>query len=425
MKKIIKLLLVVIVLGFLGYFIYVNYINKVPKITPEEEKASVEEYYIYGNHLNIKGSLELNDKTYTEIKLVLYNGQDKEFDINTNYENNELKFYTSEYINEGIYIDDLDVSDYHLFLRLTYKEEKDKEKLINKYYILDNKTNYQNGEYYTLSTYNKKITINSNNEYNTMMLNVAENNDSNIYDITIDPGHGGMDGGGTSNGYKETDFTMYISEKIKENLENKGLKVKLTHEEGEISSNKVMEEYNKNGRAVISNEVKSKYTFSIHFNSNTISSVKGLEIYTPAKINYDFAKSLVESITNNTNLSTSTNKTFKVDDGIYTHNFSESEIANAIEGYNKKGYKPYNVTTDSNYLYMIRETGGYLTGAYVDNSNLEKVGENPYYNNNIANESYLLELGYLSNNTDLNTIISQKDELANAISSAIIKELNL
>ena len=29
-----------------------------------------------------------------------------------------------------------------------------------------------------------------------MMFNIIENKDKDIYDITIDPGHGGMDGGG-------------------------------------------------------------------------------------------------------------------------------------------------------------------------------------------------------------------------------------
>ena len=41
---------------------------------------------------------------------------------------------------------------------------------------------------------------------------------------------------------------------------------------------------------VISSEVKAKYLFSIHFNSNTSSRVSGLETYTPVNINYDFIK---------------------------------------------------------------------------------------------------------------------------------------
>ncbi len=425
MKKIIITIGVLIVLGFLGYFIYVNYINKVPKITPEPEKVAVEEYYMYGNRFNIKGSLELSDKSYDDIKLTLYNGKDKDFDIEVDSEDNKISFYTSKEINEGLYLDDIPRDTYYLFLKLTYKNEENKDEPIVKYYALDNKTEYKESTYYTLSKYNNKILINSNNDYKTMMFDIIENKDKEIYDITIDPGHGGMDGGGTANDYKETDFTMDISKKIKENLEKKNIKVKLTHDEGDLTKNEVMDEYNKHGRAVIPNEVKSKYTFSIHINKSTSSKVRGIEIYTAKGINYDLAKSLVDNITSYTDLGYSSNKLYKEFNGIYTHNFTTKEIESSLEGYEEKGYKPYNVTEKSNYLYMIRETGGYLTGAYVDDSNPDKVGVNPYYKNNIANESYLLELGYLSNQSDLDILINSQDKLANAISDAIIKELGL
>lgn len=425
MKKIVITIMVLIVLGFLGYFIYVNYINKVPKIIPEEEKALVEEYYMYGNHFNIKGSLVLSDKSYQDIKLVLYNGEDKAFDVKVENEDNKIRFYTSEEINEGLYLDDISRDTYYLFLKLTYKNEEDKEKPIEKYYVLDNKTEYKESTYYTLSKYNNKILMNSNNEYKTLMFDIIENKDSEIYDITIDPGHGGMDGGGTANDYKETDFTMDISKKIKENLEEKNIKVKLTHDEDDLTKNDVMDEYNKHGRAVIPNEVKSKYTFSIHINKNTSSKVRGIEIYTADGINYDFAKALADSITKNTELDYSSNKLYKKFNGVYTHNFTASEVSSALDGYKEKNYKSYNVTEKSNYLYMIRETGGYLTGAYVDDSNPDKVGVNLYYNTNIANESYLLELGYISNKNDLDILINGKDKIAKAVADAIIKELGL
>lgn len=425
MKKIIITIIVLVVLGFLGYYIYINYLDKEPKIIPEEEKVSVEEYYMYGNHFNIKGSLELKDKNYLDIKLTLYNGIDKEFDIITETEDNKLNFYTSEEINEGLYIDDISRDTYYLFLKLTYKDEEDEEKQIAKYYILDNQTEYKESTYYTLSTYNNKILINSNNEYNTMMFDIIENNDKEIYDITIDPGHGGMDGGGSTNEYKESDLTMEISKKIKENLEEQNIKVKLTHDENDLSSSEVMDEYNKHGRAVIPNEVKSKYTFSIHINKNTSSKVKGVEIYTAEGINYDLAKTIADNITSYTDLDYSTNKLYKKYNGVYTHNFTKSEVDSSLDGYDKKGYTPYNVTEKSNYLYMIRETGGYLTGAYIDDSNPDKVGVNPYYNSNIVNESYLLELGYLSNQSDLSIILESTDKIAKAISDAIIKELNI
>ena len=80
--------------------------------------------------------------------------------------------------------------------------------------------------------------------------------------------------------------------------------------------------------------------------------------------------------------------------------------------------------SSSNYFYMIRETGGFMTGAYVDDSNPEEVGVNPYYDSNVGNESYLLELGYLSNSSDLNIISNSIDDIAKAISDAIIAKFN-
>ena len=74
---------------------------------------------------------------------------------------------------------------------------------------------------------------------------------------------------------------------------------------------------------------------------------------------------------------------------------------------------------------MIRETGGYMTGAYIDDGNPEKVGVNPYYNSNIANETYLLELGYLSNGSDLNIINNSIDKLAKVISDTIIDKFDV
>lgn len=426
MKKLIGIIFGIMVLGLGGYFVYVNYIKEeVPKKIVEEEKAYISDYYVYGNHLNMTGFLEINDKSYKEIKLTMYNGEDKDIDLLAEIKDNKVNFYLSEYINEGLYLDEIERGTYYLFLKLIYDDPEKEDKDIVKYYVLSNDTEYKDVTYYTLSKFNNKIVIDYINDYETMAFNVVENRDKGIYDITIDPGHGGMDGGGSSNDYKETDFTMSISKKVKESLESAGVKVKLTHDEGDLSSNDVLDEYNEHGRAVIPNEVKSKYTFSIHINKNVSSKVRGIEVYTPKGITYDLAKSLADNITSYSGLGYSSNRIYKMYDGVYTHNFTESEIASSLQGYEDKGYKPYNVTTNSNYLYMIRETGGYMTGAYIDDSNLSKVGVNPYYNSNIGNETYLLELGYISNSSDVDILLNSEEEIASAIADAIKKELGI
>ena len=426
MKKFFRTLILIGILGFAGYYVYINYIKDViPKIDTEEEIVDIDEYYIYGNHFNISGSLKITDINYDDISLVLYNGEEKKYKVIDEKEGTNIKFSTSEYINEGIYIDNLDRGIYYLFLKLTYENKEDKDKPIYKYYVLKNNTDYKETTYYTLSKYNNKIIINSDEDYGTFMFDVNENVDNDIYDVTVDPGHGGLDSGALAGSYKESDFTMNISLKLKDYLTTNNIRVKLTHDKDGIPSDKTMDQYNEHGRAVIPNEVKSKYTFSIHINKNTSTSVRGIEIYTPDRISYDFAKDMASSVVDNTEFNYSNNKMYKVSDGVYTHNFTDSEVSSSLSEYDKKGYKPFDVSNKSNYLYMIRETGGYLTGAYVDDRNLSKVGVNPYYNSNIGNESYLLELGYLSSSNDISILLKNEEKIAKLIGDAIIKELSV
>ena len=63
-----------------------------------------------------------------------------------------------------------------------------------------------------------------------------------------------------------------------------------------------------------------------------------------------------------------------------------------------------------------------MTGAYVT-SNISTYGNNPYYNSNIGVESYLIELGYIIDNTDLNNIKTNKDKYIDAIAKSIDKEI--
>ena len=72
---------------------------------------------------------------------------------------------------------------------------------------------------------------------------------------------------------------------------------------------------------------------------------------------------------------------------------------------------------------MIRESGGIITGAYVDDSNPEKVGVNKYYKSNVGTEAYVIILGYISNKEDIDIIVNKKDDYINAIADAIIEKL--
>ena len=407
MKKFL-IIIGVLFLIFCGFLIFDNVDTFiVPVLNIEEERINIDKLYIYGTHMNMEGSYNLTDKA----ELVLYNGDFLTYKINLD----DDKFSFSEFINDGIYLDDIPKGKYYLFLRTSYMENDEE---MYRYYALDNNTKYEETVYYTMSNYSKKIVITNEDSYPTMMMNVTKIRNKDVYDIVIDPGHGGIDGGASKNGYKETDFTIDIATKLKNRLENHGFKVKLTHEKGQLSNNEKLDEYGTHGRAVIPREINAKYLFSIHLNSSNSPSVNGLEIYTAKNINYEFAKLLVKNITEKTGIGYSSNKINKIDNSIYSRNFTNEEVNNTLNDYIEKELSPYDVTTNSNYYYMIRETGGIITGAYVDNRNSEITG-NPYTKSNVGTEAYLLELGYLSNKEDVNKMVNNIDKYVEAIVESI------
>lgn len=423
MKKVIIILIILALIGTGGYYYYYNEIY-LPSLTPtievEKNNVTITEYYIYGTHLNLEGNIKKINSKFKDADLILWNektGKITNYQINYRKNVNNLDFNISDEINNGIYLDNIKRGNYKLYLRFTYEEQEEKN---YKYYPLNNKTDYPKTTYYTTSQTNNKITINKDKQ--TMTMNIKENSDE-VYDVVLDPAGGGIDTGVVANGYKESDITLSMANKVKEKLEEKNIKVKLTRTKDSLADDEYFDEYNEGGRAIIPYEVNSKYVFSFEANSSKNIDTSGFAIHTAVNINYDFSAKLVENIIAKTNLKTTTSTNHRIDYGIYSHNFTESEVQNKLQYYDDRGYKRYNVTTKSNYLYMIRETGGIITGAYIDESNPEKIGINPYYNSNVGSETYIINLGYLTNKDDITAITTNQDAYATAIANTIIEEL--
>mgnify|MGYP006873025357 FL=1 len=165
MKKFL-LVLLILLLGFGGYILYDTYHEKgIPKLDTQEEVVSIDELLIYGTHLNLHGNT-IQDEN---LDLVLYNGEFREYTIN----NTSDGFNLADTINEGMYLEDIPVGTYYVFLRSSTKDDKDKD--VFRYYILKNNTEYKETTYYTFSNIGNKMVINSNNDYNTIMIDVTKN----------------------------------------------------------------------------------------------------------------------------------------------------------------------------------------------------------------------------------------------------------
>ncbi len=215
-----------------------------------------------------------------------------------NYSDNIISFSTSSEINRGIDLENLALNDYYLLLKVTYSNSD------IKYYSLANRSEYGNITYYTITKNhsNHKIDISFGQYQNIpyMSINVTQANElpEDVYDIAIDPGHGGSDAGATSGDYTEANLVLDCALTLKSKLEDLGLKVFLSRDETSPSDeNTAYTMYDENGRINILNGSHAKLLISLHLNSEIYNKDEGgVEVYAPNDCNLDFASLLAKNI---------------------------------------------------------------------------------------------------------------------------------
>ena len=319
--------------------------------------AKVSKYIVYGTHLNLEGTLNISNPSIDSARLIIRTKEIEDITINTEYsiENNILQFTTGENINEGINLESFDVSSYYLLLRVMYTNGQEQ------YYSLSNDTEYGNIEYYTITKNNENNRIYINfNEYNSisylnLKVSKVEELPDDVYDIVIDPGHGGLDVGTVNGTYYESEIVLDCAKQLKTKLEDLGLKVFLTRDGiDEENENTAYNMYDDDGRITIAMESHAKIFISLHMNSNeAYLNTGGVEVYVPDNFNLTFAELLADNIVTMANTNYSNMNTYKLADGVYMHNFSESDIIAAREEALNAGYEPYeNITTSTSYLFI-------------------------------------------------------------------------
>lgn len=390
----------------------------------EEEKVSLEKYYIYGIHFNIEGKIsgiEKNNITKTSLVIRKSKEDEKEYPVIQETDGTSIKIKSNKLINEGMNLEEIAEGKYVLLLKITTKDNQ------TKYYTFENKSECKDLEYYTITKQNSNRKINiAFSKYEKIPYIQIKSTDTKlpdeVYDISIDPGHGGSDPGAMNGKYKEAEFAMKYSLALKKSLEELGLKVMLTRDgtedTSEYSKFSVYSVYDKDGRVNLVGKSKAKYNLSIHLNSLDIKTISGTEIYAPNNANLDIAQAFADNIVKMANTTYSTRSIDKVSNGVYVRTYTDEEIQKSNESAKKAGYEPYPITTNTPYLYMIREVGGKTTGAYVDGRN-KRYGKNEYYQSDIGVESYLIELGYIINKKDLNNMINNQDAYIKAIQKTV------
>ncbi len=431
-KKFFKLLVLILVIVGIILGVRITLKREIPEIYEKEiqekifsmiQTKSVEatKFYTYGRTFNIEGKFpNVSKDNFESVKLVVTDGKDydKEYKLDYKFEDNVL-FFSSTEINTGLVLDDLPKSEYYILLRLKLNNS-----IEAKYYSFSTNLQHKEITYYTVTSEQKnrmaKISFNkqnyNNKEYNLLTIKLEDTQlPEEVYDIVIDAGHGGKDVGENLGADNEADITLEYAKLLKESLENNGYKVKLTRDDSNTNSFTYTNMYDEDGRISIACKSKAKLMISFHINQG-FKNLSGFEIYCPCKSNLLFAGEMANKIKEYSNINFSNNHSFKRIDGVYVRNFNETIINEFKATANKKGYEPYAITTDTPYLYTIREVGGLATGAFVDGRNKD-YSKNEYYDSNQGIECYQIELGYIKN--DLDIIKNEKENYIRAIQETI------
>lgn len=290
-------------------------VNEIIDIIDEENEAEVSRYIVYGTHLNVEGSIDISDSNIKDVTVVAKKSTGEEIEIDTSYdyEDGELSFSTLDNINEGLDLETLELNNYYILLKIVNSTED------IKYYSMSNDTEYTDEiEYYTLTRNNSNNRINisfvNSNNISALALNVSKVHKlpEDVYDVVIDPGHGGSDGGAISGRYQEADIVLDCSLELKEKLEDLGLKVLITRDGKETDEYDTYNIYDEDGRVTMANESGAKILVSLHMNSNESDFVDGgVEVYAALHLNLTLAKSFADNIVETANTTYSEMETYK------------------------------------------------------------------------------------------------------------------
>lgn len=395
-------------------------VEEILRVVEKNKHASVSRYIVYGTHLNLEGNMQIagdNQIKKAEVVAKDVSGEEIAIDSEYTYEDNLLSFSTLKEINTGLNLENLNVIDYYLLLKVEFANNE------TKYYSLSNDTEYGNIEYYTLTrnNTNNKININFGTLENipVFRLNISTVNElpEDVYDVVVDPGHGGNDSGAISGKYIESDIVLDCAKRLKTELEAIGLKVLLTRDGTESEEDYTTYNiYDEDGRVTMANESHAKILISLHMNSNEeYISEGGIEVYDAPNSDLTLAKLLADNIVEVANTQYSQNESDKELEGVYVRTI---ELDEYINNRNSSSNNYHGIFDSIPYLYIIREIGGIATGAYVDGSN-SNYSANKYRNSNVGVEGYLIELGYINVREDLNHLLRNEDLYVKGIVNSI------
>ena len=137
--------------------------------------------------------------------------------------------------------------------------------------------------------------------------------------IILDSGHGGVDAGATGNQIIEKDLNLILTKKLEKELVSRGATVYLTREDDKDLSTTTINRKRSDlyNRAKYINKISPNMYISIHLNSVTNSSWRGLQVFYTTKNEEN--KLIAETITNHLKESISNVREIKKDNTYYMY----------------------------------------------------------------------------------------------------------
>ena len=137
--------------------------------------------------------------------------------------------------------------------------------------------------------------------------------------IILDSGHGGVDAGATGNQIIEKDLNLILTRKLEKELVSRGATVYLTREDDKDLSTTTVNRKRSDlyNRAKYINKISPNMHISIHLNSVTNSSWRGLQVFYTTKNEEN--KLIAETITNHLKESISNVREIKKDNTYYMY----------------------------------------------------------------------------------------------------------
>ena len=355
----------------------------------QKENISYKNHYFYGESI----IFELNNSQKVESYSLV--------DVKT-YE----VVFTKEYhdkINEGIDLRILEEGSYLIILEDSY---------------LKTDGDVHEEEFYTVTRdgLNKKVKIEVVDDYIMLCVETINQLPNEIYDLVIDPGHGGNDTGAEGNQLYESEEVLKISKYLAQKFEEAGLKVKLTREDHYDPADEELYSYKElpymdNGRVSQIYETKANYVISNHLNAYDMTKT-GYQIFSSVHTTNEWASLISQELSLINRSAFDSNTSSRVSYGSFKEGYAcESDSF-------QTGCLFSNI---SDYYYMIRETGGQLTHASGLVTYNEEFSSIPLH----GAETILMEYAFIDNELDTNLWLNEWQQYADAVVKATLDYLEI